>query len=358
LTAAVGAGVIQLGRVAFAMSEDLSGPAGALVATVFAVAPGSLLIFAASALVPGSLSPLSGARIALLACAAGAGAVAFLIAVLGSALRTVDVTLPYQHGPIREPRPPVPLRRPARRMLDPVVGRDLGSLVLRALQGLAWRVQWAAMLTALAVADGVLRLLYWLRVFLVWLVNWLCRWARALGAIVADASRLVVSGVRQAVRFVIVPVAALVTAAWAATGFAESVLAYLLHGPLASLAALLGLGVGTWICLTIAWVALAGLPMATSVGSAWRFASIAGANGLLLVVVGGWVVGLFGTFGYGPVRVGWVTLSSTLIVITASAWAYLNKRRAAGRTRVPPIPVAGVEQQRRESPGASSPVTP
>jgi hypothetical protein len=35
------------------------------------------------------------------------------------------------------------------------------------------------------------------------------------------------------------------------------------------------------------------------------------------VAAGGWLLGLPGTFGYGPIRVGFLTLTSTALIIVA-----------------------------------------
>jgi hypothetical protein len=49
---------------------------------------------------------------------------------------------------------------------------------------------------------------------------------------------------------------------------------------------------------------------------------------LLFVAAGGWLLGLPGTFGYGPIRVGFLTLTSTALIVIALV---LRPRSAAGQ---------------------------
>ena len=51
----------------------------------------------------------------------------------------------------------------------------------------------------------------------------------------------------------------------------------------------------------------------------------------MLLAVGGVLLGLPGTLGYGPIRLGWVTLGATAVLLIATA-IYLLRNRAGGRS--------------------------
>src|SRR5439155_24246285 len=137
------------------------------------------------------------------------------------------------------------------------------------------------------------------------------------------------------------------------------VLRYLDSGSLAALAALLALGLAAAVSLAAAWIALCrDVPLPAAIRSAGRSAMVAGTNGLLMVAIGGWVIGLFGTFHHGPVRVGWVTVTDTLILATTSLVERAKQRRrgddggSPGDEVVPeplPAPSDGLPRQRAEA---------
>jgi hypothetical protein len=86
-------------------------------------------------------------------------------------------------------------------------------------------------------------------------------------------------------------------------------------------------GAGAALVLTIAWVALSQQHVPTTIRSASLTLSAAGAALLILTAIGGWSIGLFGTFGHGPIRVGWVTVASTVILVVSAAWSAVRNRR-------------------------------
>jgi hypothetical protein len=79
---------------------------------------------------------------------------------------------------------------------------------------------------------------------------------------------------------------------------------------------------------TLAWILLCGLPWRRYTASLVHSAGIASANGLLLLAVGGWVVGVPGLLGHGPIRVGWLTLAATAVLTAATLWSLLGRTAA------------------------------
>jgi hypothetical protein len=177
------------------------------------------------------------------------------------------------------------------------------------------------------VGNALLRAWHWSKVACVWAANWAWCWARAMTVIMASAARATVAATLLATRVVVVPVAALATAGWGALQFARNTTTYLTEGSLPALFALLGAGALAAVALHVTWIALCRRPVVPSVRSAGRTASISGANGLLMVAAGGWAIGLFGTFHHGPIRVGWVTLATTLLLTATSVWTYVRQRQ-------------------------------
>ena len=83
--------------------------------------------------------------------------------------------------------------------------------------------------------------------------------------------------------------------------------------------------------LTLTWMLLCGLPARVTLPSANRTLTIAGANGLILLAIGGWVLGLAGTLGHGVIRVGWVTVGASMMLVTAGVWSRIRDARPASR---------------------------
>ncbi|MGN9909689.1 hypothetical protein ACTMTJ_19265 [Phytohabitans sp. LJ34] len=306
------------------------GSAAALVASVFAVAPAALAVSAA-AVVPGARHLVdlpTGVSNAVLVLACAAAALALLIATCGAIARTADWTLPYREGPFSRPDPPrriaTPRRRPPRRLTG---AQQLPDRIGRAVLALAETVAFAAHAATVMAGNALLRAWYWCKVGFVWAVNWTWCWARAMTVIVAGAARATLAATLLATRVVLVPVAALATAGWGALQFARNTTTYLTEGSLPGLFALLGAGALTAAALHVTWIALCRLPVLPAVRSAGRTASISGANGLLMVAAGGWAIGLLGTFHHGPIRVGWVTVTTTLLLVATSVWTYVRQHR-------------------------------
>lgn len=99
--------------------------------------------------------------------------------------------------------------------------------------------------------------------------------------------------------------------------------------------------------LTLAWILLCGLPWRGYTASLVHSTGIASARGLLLLAVGGWVVGVPGLLGHGPIRVGWLTLAATPVLTAATLWSLL--RRTAAEVFTEPETGDAEPEQRAES---------
>jgi len=122
------------------------------------------------------------------------------------------------------------------------------------------------------------------------------------------------------------PVAALFVAAGLTTVSAGDTRLYLISG---SLGALLHLGFQATLgiaALTLAWITLASQGVMDSLRSARRSAMIIVPYSLILVAAGGWIVGIPGTLGHGPIHVGWVTLVSTSALVISLVWSQFIKK--------------------------------
>jgi hypothetical protein len=212
--------------------------------------------------------------------------------------------------------------------------------VARAVHAFLVRLAAAAVVSVRSMVNLVRRLINMAAVAAVRLLNWAhrrlvmgCR--RVLASLVATrdlaraAGRLSVPTARRTGRVLLLPIAGLAGGAILANAFAQSVREYLTTGSLLALTALGAGALGGAAALAVVWLALSHLPLRRSIPSWGRSVSIAGANGLLVVAVGGWVVGLPGTFGHGPIRVGWVTTTSTLLLVVASVWTLFSRRTPA-----------------------------
>jgi hypothetical protein len=142
----------------------------------------------------------------------------------------------------------------------------------------------------------------------------------------SNAADLAISNLLYAVVAAGLPVAALFVAAGLTTAAAGDTRTYLISG---SLAALLHLGIRVILgitALTLAWITLASQSVRESLQSASRSAMITIPYALILVAAGGWIVGIPGTLGYGPIHVGWVTLVSTSALVISLVWSQFIRK--------------------------------
>jgi hypothetical protein len=172
------------------------------------------------------------------------------------------------------------------------------------------------------------------------LVNWVVKvlvltW-RHVAAGVKHTVRLGRDAVRDAVValvwaaiFVLVPVSALAGAGLLVAISADETRRYIATGALSVLSQVIVVQFLALLLATVAWIMLASQRRRDSLASAQSFATITAPYLLLFVAAGGWLLGLPGTFGHGPIRVGFLTLTSTaLIVVALVLRPWLNRMQA------------------------------
>jgi hypothetical protein len=325
----------------FALHEDSAygRTAGAVFIAASVFAAFTLIIVALPKLPLGArvLAIPAGASGPLTVMAALAASMAAITAVVAGAVRAVDDEPDQRSNLFRPPRQPGPFRRPElqRRSSRPQT-RDLGTIVLRTVANFMEHVGAASSLIARLTVHALRWLSHWIVRVLVSLTNALWRWLLSSIEVVTDGLLLLPSAMRRSSRLIAVPFACLFLAAWLTYLFAEQVRVYLAAGSLYALGALLTNGTGAVLSLTIAWIALSQQPIRLAARSAGLTLSASGANILILTSIGGWTLGLFGTLGHGPIRVGWVTATSTVILVASMVWSGVkNRHRHDSGTDVP-----------------------
>jgi hypothetical protein len=114
------------------------------------------------------------------------------------------------------------------------------------------------------------------------------------------------------------PVMTLAVASLLTAGAAEESRRYIVESSPRILLIVLVRVVIALLLATITWIALASQEWARSRRSAEHSAGRAAPYVLLFVAIGGWLLGLPGTlFGYGRIHVGWLTLTSTGLIVLA-----------------------------------------
>lgn len=126
----------------------------------------------------------------------------------------------------------------------------------------------------------------------------------------------------RTVRIVLLPVAALLVAGGLLRPVADGTRDYLTTGGFAALGIALAGSLGCLLLWTAGWAALSGQPFGPVRASARRAAESALPQVVMLAAVGGWVLGLPGLFGYGRIRVGWITGGLTVTLLAV----YLRRR--------------------------------
>jgi hypothetical protein len=171
--------------------------------------------------------------------------------------------------------------------------------------------------------------------FVNWVVKVLVLTWRYVAAAVKLAVRLGRDAVVDAVValvwaaiFVLVPVSALAGAGLLVASSADETRRYIATGALSVLLEIIVVQFLALLLATVAWIMLASQRRRDSRVSARSSATITAPYLLLFVAAGGWLLGLPGTFGYGPIRVGFLTLTSTALIVIALV---LRPRSAAGQ---------------------------
>lgn len=169
------------------------------------------------------------------------------------------------------------------------------------------------------------------------LANWLDRRSRVFGRrlffVVRRGRRIARTGAGHAARTsvrgtaLLIAYGAAVLGAMAALALAEDVTRYLVDGSLTDLlTGAVWSVVGIAACFVI-WERLASVPRADAVRAELRLLSRMAPDLARFTVAAGWVVGLPGTFGYGPIEIGWVTVVGTAVLAVLLVQEEISDRR-------------------------------
>jgi hypothetical protein len=312
--ALVGAATLYLARRILAAAERV-----AVATTLVPAAFGTALLVLATLLRAdplGLLQPIgSAAATVLLLFAAACWLTALVVAVVvGVVDGMAESVLPV--------RPLLPRRRPpARRTAAGGIVERIGSVA-------EFTLQFALYLLAQA---GVLATnLLWF--VLVVCVRRLVVSARWFARLVRDAAVVARQESLATVRVVLVPLLALLIAAWAAVRFADRIGAYMVTDSLAALGWGVGAAVTANLLLFLTWALLCagpgGQPLASSAASFAHTLRVTTPYWLLLQAGGGWLIGLPAMFGYGNTRVGWATYASTAVLVGSFAVYVVTRRKS------------------------------
>ena len=281
----------------------------------------------------------------LLFVALGALAASVLLAASAAFIHgvlAVDRQVPQLRPPKRPDLVHWDWRLPPR---DPSVPGDVVDHIAGIFASAVYVSSDAALLAAAAASrvavNAILLAVYRVRRFMVAVINVVIKVAILVARFLAAALQYAFrTGWRaflaavKACRFVLisvaVPAAALGGAGWLILAAAELTRRYLVTGSLIALAELGAFAVTAVAALAVAWIIAAGQRLSKSRASLERSASATLGYGLLLLAVGGILLGLPGTLGYGPIRLGWVTLGANAVLLLATAITRLRNR--AGRT--------------------------
>ncbi|MEU4294982.1 hypothetical protein AB0E63_42735 [Kribbella sp. NPDC026596] len=209
------------------------------------------------------------------------------------------------------------------------------------------RAKYVVVAMVRGIANLLLRAAHIVQVFVVRLINWVHRQmviaVRRLKAAVVGTfgviGRAVVLGLTVAGRtsqVIVLPALAVAAGAAGVVFGSDYALRYLrgegldVLGPLAIAVA------GGFVALTLLWMALSGLPFSESRDSWLRSALLAAPQLIVMFTLGGWVVGLPGLFGPGPITVGPVTITSTALLVAVFAWARWSGDDGEEQDETPP----------------------
>lgn len=326
--------------------RKVPGKAAGVVAGAFVSGPLALLLLTILDVAPGSwvLRPPGSVRTWITGGAVAGVAVALFTAVLVGFLHgSRDVSVPadgwLKVGDKPTP-PPVPL--PERKVHQrPTNFFDRIGIVLdRALYGLALAGARSAQVFLTMVWTGF----YLLEVALIRTVNFLYRmllillsglWQTVLGTLRILRGSAQVAGSASVVtaKVLVVPLVSLATAAILVVLASGSETGYLLAGGLATFSIMTASVLGAVALLTLVWVLFSGDSFWEALDSARHNLEATVPNALGLVTAGCWVTGLPGSLGYGPIRIGPVTIILTVFFVGSYAWYQWRNRshRAASQ---------------------------
>ncbi|MDT0433652.1 MULTISPECIES: hypothetical protein [Streptomyces] len=135
------------------------------------------------------------------------------------------------------------------------------------------------------------------------------------GQLLGRAARMLATTAPHGGRVILLPTAALALATCLVPPLAWQITVYLTRGGPVRLGLALLCALACMLLWTAGWAAFTGEPFARTRDSALHSASNTLPRLVLLTTVGGWVLGLPGTFGHGRIHVGWLTLTLTALIL-------------------------------------------
>ena len=314
------------------LDEDAAGIASGLAARQLLGAMGALAIGFASPLadwVWQAQGPAIG-RVAFFAAAvlaAGTLVTAIVGGFVESAKRSDDRPVPKIGSPEKPAMLPRKAKATTARRGRSSMGQ-IGDILVQAVDRL-WAMLHNAKEVIRTVSICVLRTVaYVIWKLVISLVNWVVKvlvltWryvAAGVKKTVLLGRRAVVDAVVAlvwAAIFVLVPVSALAGTGLLVASSADETRRYIATGALSVLLQIIVVQFLALLLATVAWIMLASQRRRDSLASAQSSATITAPYLLLFVAASGWLLGLPGTFGHGPIRVGFLTLTSTALIVVA-----------------------------------------
>jgi len=148
---------------------------------------------------------------------------------------------------------------------------------------------------------------------------------RAGGVSLAAAAAVAAEVLRRWAVSTLLGAAALGAAATAAVAACGLFATYLTHGPLSAGVGAYALALAAVGVLVALWWALTRQPPREVLDGARRNAASAGPSAFLTLVALGWIDGIVGIAGYGPIRPGWLTIAGTAVIAASLAWSFRSE---------------------------------
>ena len=178
--------------------------------------------------------------------------------------------------------------------------------------------------------DAVIRAIFWAEFKIRFGIIWACR---LIGKATTDAfaalkvaTRIVVTVLRYWAESTVVGLALFICAAEVAVTMCALFSSYLGGGTVLDGVGSLALTLPATGALIVVWWALTKWPGGNVGKSALHTIEGAGPTLFLTLVALGWVDGLIGLLGFGPIRPGWLTITGTAILAVSAGYLLLKER--------------------------------
>jgi cbb3-type cytochrome oxidase subunit 3 len=272
-------------------------------------------------------------HILLIACISAAGGV-FTTAVIASLVRGVRSVKHMRRFTRPGQLEPKPFRQP----IPPRAGaQDVLSRLLFRLQWIFIRIATAAVEavnSAVRLICGVVNLMvlwvalavHYCKLVFVWIAKLLAAAADETVRTINAAARALAEALSRWAQTTALGVALFAAAAGAAANACSLFRSYLDGGTLPHAILSIVLALLAIVALAMVWWALTRRPARDVAKAAQRNAEAAGPVIFITLVALGWIDGIVGILGYGPMRPGWLTVAGTVVLMLGLVVAYRNNR--------------------------------